>query len=181
MDLGDLGTDAARPLLSQEQIADRVGELAAQVDADYRDQNLLLVGVLRGAMMIMADFSRRLALPVEIDWMAISSFGSRSGTGGVVRIQKDLDTDITGRHVLVVEDILDSGLTLKWLLRNLRARGPASVELLTLLRKPEAVRNEVEVRYVGFDIPDEFVVGYGLDYEERYRNLTSIGVLAQPT
>lgn len=167
-------------LLSPEQIAKRVSELARQVGDDYRNQPLLLVGVLRGAMMIMADFSRELRLPVEIDWMAVSSYGSRSSSSGVVRIQKDLDTDITGRHVLVVEDILDSGLTLKWLVRNLRARGPASVELLTLLRKPEAVRNEVDVRYVGFDIPNEFVVGYGLDYQERYRNLTGIGVLAPP-
>ncbi len=180
MDLDDLETGSARMLLSAEQIAKRVRELAAQVGEDYRDQPLLLVGVLRGAMMIMADFSRELRLPVEIDWMAVSSFGSPSSSSGVVRIQKDLDTDISGRHVLVVEDILDSGLTLKWLVRHLRARGPASVELLTLLRKPEAVRNEVEARYVGFDIPDEFVVGYGLDYQERYRNLTSIGVLAPP-
>lgn len=180
MDLDDLEAGSARMLLSPEQIAKRVSELATQVGDDYRDQSLLLVGVLRGAMMIMADFSRELRLPVEIDWMAVSSYGSRSSSSGVVRIQKDLDTDITGRHVLVVEDILDSGLTLKWLVRNLRARGPASVELLTLLRKPEAVRNEVDVRYVGFDIPNEFVVGYGLDYQERYRNLTGIGVLAPP-
>lgn len=180
MDLADLEPGSARILLSADQIAKRVAELAAQVGDDYRDQPLLLVGVLRGAMMIMADFARELPLPVEIDWMAVSSFGSAGGSSGVVRIQKDLDTDISGRHVLVVEDILDSGLTLKWLVRNLRARGPASVELLTLLRKPEAVRNEVDVRYVGFDILDEFVVGYGLDYQERYRNLTSIAVLAPP-
>lgn len=180
MDLDDLEPGRAALLLSADQIASRVAELARQVDADYQGRPPLLVGVLRGAMMIMADFSRELSLPVEIDWMAVSSFGSSGSSSGVVRIQKDLDTDIRGRHVLVVEDILDSGLTLKWLVRNLRARGPASVELLTLLRKPEAVRNEVEVRYVGFDIPDRFVVGYGLDHNERYRNLTGIGVLAPP-
>jgi hypoxanthine phosphoribosyltransferase len=128
--------------------------------------------------MLMADLSRALASPVEMDWMAVSSYGSGTKSSGVVRILKDLDRDITGRHVLVIEDILDSGLTLSWLLRNLRSRGPASVEVLTMLRKPDAVKVDVDVRYVGFDIPNEFVVGYGLDYAEKYRNLRVVGTLA---
>ena len=128
--------------------------------------------------MVMADLSRAMLRPVEMDWMAVSSYGSGTKSSGVVRILKDLDRDITGRHVLVVEDIIDSGLTLSWLLRNLRSRGPASVEVCTLLRKPEAAKVEVDVRYVGFDIPNEFVVGYGLDYAERYRNLPFVGTLA---
>jgi len=180
MEADDLRGELTRTLFTPEQIAHRVRELAKQVEADFDGAPLLLVGVLRGAMMIMADFSRELRLPVEIDWMAISSYGAGAASSGIVRIQKDLDTDITGRHVLVVEDVLDSGLTLKWLLRNLRARQPASVDLLTLLRKPEAVKNHVEARYVGFDIGDEFVVGYGMDHGQRYRNLQSIGVLVQP-
>ena len=126
----------------------------------------------------MADLSRALTLPVEMDWMAVSSYGSGTKSSGVVRIMKDLDRDITGRHVLVVEDVLDSGLTLSWLLRNLRSRGPASVEVLTVLRKPDAVKVAVDVKYVGFDIPNEFVVGYGLDYGEKYRNLRVVGTLA---
>jgi hypoxanthine phosphoribosyltransferase len=134
--------------------------------------------VLKGAVMLMADLSRAMASPVEMDWMAVSSYGSGTKSSGVVRILKDLDRDITGRHVLVVEDILDSGLTLSWLLRNLRSRGPASVEVLTMLRKPDAVKVDVDVRYVGFDIPNEFVVGYGLDYAEKYRNLRVVGTLA---
>lgn len=180
MDSADLGDELECVILTPEQIDRRVGELAAQVDADYEGAPLLLVGVLRGAMMIMADFARKVRLPVEIDWMAISSYGGGMSSSGVVRILKDLDTDITGRHVLLVEDVLDSGLTLRWLLRNLQARDPASLALLTFLRKPEAVRNEVEAKYVGFDIDDEFVVGYGMDFAQRYRNLTSIGVLKAP-
>ena len=128
--------------------------------------------------MVMADLSRALTLPVEMDWMAVSSYGSGTKSSGVVRIMKDLDRDIMGKHVLVVEDILDSGLTLSWLLRNLRSRGPASVEVLTLLRKPDALKVTVEPRYVGFDIPNEFVVGYGLDYAEKFRNLKVVGTLA---
>jgi hypoxanthine phosphoribosyltransferase len=139
---------------------------------------VLLVGVLKGAVMLMADLSRALSSPIEMDWMAVSSYGSGTKSSGVVRIMKDLDRDITGKHVLVVEDILDSGLTLSWLLRNLRSRGPASVEVLTMLRKPDAVKVAVDVKYIGYDIPNEFVVGYGLDYAEKYRNLKVVGTLA---
>jgi hypoxanthine phosphoribosyltransferase len=178
MDAEHLGTDLEKVLVSESELADKVRELAAAVDRDYDGQDLLLVGVLKGAVMLMADLSRAMASPVEMDWMAVSSYGSGTKSSGVVRILKDLDRDITGRHVLVVEDILDSGLTLSWLLRNLRSRGPASVEVLTMLRKPDAVKVDVDVRYVGFDIPNEFVVGYGLDYAEKYRNLRVVGTLA---
>lgn len=177
MDETASSADLERVLLSEEQIATRVRELAAQVDEDYAGQDLLLVGVLKGAMMIMADLSRELKTPVEIDWMAVSSYGSGVTSSGVVRILKDLDISIEGRHVLIVEDVLDSGLTLRWLARSLQARQPKSLKLLTLLRKPEAVENEVDVAYVGFDIGNEFVVGYGMDENERFRNLRSIGVL----
>ncbi|MPV38819.1 hypoxanthine phosphoribosyltransferase [Georgenia subflava] len=173
-----MGQDLEKVLLSQEQIEERLTELAAQIDADYAGKELLLVGVLRGAVMVMADLSRRLHLPVQMDWMAVSSYGSGTKSSGVVRILKDLDTDLHGRDVLIVEDIIDSGLTLSWLLANLRSRGPASVEIATLLRKPEAAKVAVDVRYVGFDIPPEFVVGYGLDYAERYRHLPFVGTLA---
>jgi hypoxanthine phosphoribosyltransferase len=136
------------------------------------------VGVLKGAVMVMADFARALHHPAEMDWMAVSSYGSGTRSSGVVRILKDLDQDISGRNVLIVEDIIDSGLTLSWLLSNLSSRGPASVEVLTLLRKPEAAKVDVPVRYTGFEIPNDFVVGYGLDYAERYRNLPFVGTLA---
>jgi hypoxanthine phosphoribosyltransferase len=178
MDASHLGADLEKVLVDEEALAAKVRELAAQVDADYAGKDLLLVGVLKGAVMLMADLSRALASPIEMDWMAVSSYGSGTKSSGVVRIMKDLDRDITGRHVLVVEDILDSGLTLSWLLRNLRSRGPASVEVLTMLRKPDAVKVAVDVKYVGFDIPNEFVVGYGLDYAEKYRNLRVVGTLA---
>jgi hypoxanthine phosphoribosyltransferase len=178
MDAEHLGTDLEKVLVSESELADKVRELAAAVDRDYAGQDLLLVGVLKGAVMLMADLSRAMDSSVEMDWMAVSSYGSGTKSSGVVRILKDLDRDITGRHVLVVEDILDSGLTLSWLLRNLRSRGPASVEVLTMLRKPDAVKVDVDVRYVGFDIPNEFVVGYGLDYAEKYRNLRVVGTLA---
>jgi hypoxanthine phosphoribosyltransferase len=174
----DLGDDLQRVLIDEDAIAAKVGELAAQIDRDYADRPLLMVGVLKGAVMIMADLARALTIPVEMDWMAVSSYGSGTKSSGVVRILKDLDRDITGRHVLVVEDVLDSGLTLSWLLRNLRLRGPASVEVCTFLRKPDAVKVEVPIRYLGFDIPNEFVVGYGLDYAQRYRNLRVVGTLA---
>ena len=141
-------------------------------------RDLLLVGVLKGAVMVMADLARRLHTPVEMDWMAVSSYGAGTSSSGVVRILKDLDADLTGRDVLIVEDIIDSGLTLSWLLSNLRTRGPASVEIATMLRKPEAAKVDVPVRYVGFDIPTEFVVGYGLDYADKYRNLPFVGTLA---
>ena len=178
MDAADMGADLERVLLTQEQLHGRLDEIAAQIDEDYAGQELLLVGVLKGAVMVMADLVRRLHLPVEMDWMAVSSYGSGTKSSGVVRILKDLDADLTGRHVLIVEDIIDSGLTLSWLLSNLRSRGPVSVEIATMLRKPDALKVDVPVKYVGFDIPTEFVVGYGLDYAERYRNLPFVGTLA---
>jgi hypoxanthine phosphoribosyltransferase len=173
-----MGDDLERVLLSEERLHQRLDEMAAQIDADYAGKDLLLVGVLKGAVMVMADLARRLHAPVEMDWMAVSSYGSGTKSSGVVRILKDLDADLTGRHVLIVEDIIDSGLTLSWLLSNLRSRGPATVEIATMLRKPEASKVEVDVRYVGFDIANEFVVGYGLDYAEKYRNLPFVGTLA---
>ncbi|WP_372593186.1 hypoxanthine phosphoribosyltransferase [Actinotalea sp.] len=178
MDAADMGDDLERVLLTEAQLQGRLDELAAQIDADYAGRDILLVGVLKGAVMVMADLARRLSSPVEMDWMAVSSYGAGTTSSGVVRILKDLDTDLTGRHVLIVEDIVDSGLTLSWLLSNLRSRGPATVEVAAMLRKPEAAKVEVGVRYVGFEIPTEFVVGYGLDYAEKYRNLPFVGTLA---
>jgi hypoxanthine phosphoribosyltransferase len=178
MDASHLGADLEKVLIDEAAIDAKIRELAALVDADYAGKDLLLVGVLKGAVMLMADLSRALSSPIEMDWMAVSSYGSGTKSSGVVRIMKDLDRDITGKHVLVVEDILDSGLTLSWLLRNLRSRGPASVEVLTMLRKPDAVKVAVDVKYIGYDIPNEFVVGYGLDYAEKYRNLRVVGTLA---
>jgi hypoxanthine phosphoribosyltransferase len=172
--------DIASVLISEEQLAAKVDELAAKVAADRPDNpesDLLLVGVLKGAIMFMTDFARALTVPTQLEFMAISSYGSGTSSSGVVRILKDLDRDIAGRDVLIVEDIIDSGLTLSWLQKNLASRRPASLEVVTLLRKPEAARVEVPVRYVGFDIPNEFVVGYGLDYAERYRDLPYIGTL----
>jgi len=174
----DVPDDLERVLLTQDQIRDRVAELAREVETAYTlDQPLLLVGVLKGAAMIMSDLARALSVDVQMDWMAVSSYGSGTTSSGVVRILKDLDADVLDRDVLVVEDIVDSGLTLSWLLSNLAARGPRSVKVLTLLRKPEALKVQVHVDFVGFDIPNEFVVGYGLDYAERYRNLSCIGTL----
>nr|WP_066585642.1 hypoxanthine phosphoribosyltransferase [Cellulomonas timonensis] len=178
MNPADMGDDLERVLLTEEQINTRLDELAQQIDADYAGKDVLVVGVLKGAVMVMADLVRRLHTSVEMDWMAVSSYGSGTKSSGVVRILKDLDTDLIGRHVLIVEDIIDSGLTLSWLLANLRSRGPESVEIATMLRKPDAAKVEVDVRYVGFDIPNEFVVGYGLDYSEKYRNLPFVGTLA---
>lgn len=165
-------------LITEEQIQHRTRELAGRIETDYEGRDLLLVGVLKGAVMVMADLARALDRHVEMDWMAISSYGSGTMSSGVVRILKDLDTDLTDRHVLVVEDIIDTGLTLSWLISNLKSRGPASVEVCTLLRKPDALQMSVDLKYVGFDIPNAFVVGYGLDYNERYRNLRCIGTLA---
>ncbi len=178
MDESHVEGDLVNILFTEDQIQARLGELAAQIEKDYAGQDILLVGVLRGAVMVMADLARHFGRHVEMDWMAISSYGSGTKSSGVVRILKDLDTDITNRHVLVVEDIIDTGLTLSWLVSNLTSRGPASVEICTLLRKPEALQMSVDVKYVGYDIPNEFVVGYGLDYAERYRNLRSIATLA---
>lgn len=171
-------TDFSKILFEESVLLERIAEMAKDVECDYEGRDLLLVGVLKGATILLSDFSRALGRHINIEWMAVSSYGSGTKSSGVVRILKDLDIDITGRHVLVVEDILDSGLTLSWLLGNLRSRGAASVEVLTLLRKPEAAKVHIEPKYVGFDIPNEFVVGYGLDYAERYRNLREIAVLA---
>ncbi len=178
MDAEHVAGDLINVLFTEEQIQQRLHELAAEVQEDYAGKELLLVGVLKGAIMVMADLSRHFDRHVSMDWMAVSSYGSGTKSSGVVRIMKDLDTDINGRHVLIVEDIIDTGLTLSWLVANLRSRGPASVEICTLLRKPDALQMSVDVKYVGYDIPDEFVVGYGLDYAERYRNLRCIGTLA---
>jgi hypoxanthine phosphoribosyltransferase len=178
MHASDVADDLVEVLFTEAQIQDRVKELAAEIERDYQGKDLVLVGVLRGAVMIMADLARALGSHVEMDWMAVSSYGSGTKSSGVVRILKDLDADITGRHVLIVDEIIDTGLTLSWLTSNLGSRGPASVEIATLLRKPEALQMPVEVKYVGWDIPNEFVVGYGLDYRERYRNLRDIGTLA---
>ena len=171
------GPDIDHVLLSEQQIQDKISELAAQVAVDYAGREVLLVGVLKGAVLFMSDFARTLQLPTQMEFMAVSSYGSSTSSSGVVRILKDLDRDIADKHVLVLEDIIDSGLTLSWLLKNLGSRRPASLEVCTLLRKPDAVQVEVPVRYVGFDIPNEFVVGYGLDYAERYRDLPYIGTL----
>ena len=172
---GDIDT----VLVTEQQIRERTAELAAKVGSDYPEvaSDLLLVGVLKGAVMFMTDLARALPIPVQLEFMAVSSYGSATSSSGVVRILKDLDRDIAGRQVLIVEDIIDSGLTLSWLLKNLASRNPASLEVCTLLRKPDAVKVDVPVRYVGFDIPNEFVVGYGLDYAERYRDLPYIGTL----
>ncbi|MGI8881317.1 MAG: hypoxanthine phosphoribosyltransferase [Jatrophihabitans sp.] len=172
-----MDADIESVIISAEQIHDRIGEVAVQIDSDYEGREILLVGVLKGAAMFMSDLARALEQPSTMEFMAVSSYGSAHTSSGVVRILKDLDRDIAGKHVLVVEDIIDSGLTLSWLLKNLKSREPASMEIVTLLRKPEAAKVQVEVKYTGFDIPNEFVVGYGLDYAERYRDLPYVGVL----
>ena len=170
--------DLTRVLVTEEELATRISELAAEIDRDYAGKELLLVGVLNGAVMVMADLSRALTIHCRMDWMAVSSYGSGTQSSGVVRILKDLSTDVAWHDVLLVEDIIDTGLTLSYLVSNLRSRGPSSLRVLTVFRKPEAARNPVDVAYVGFDIPNEFVVGYGLDYDGRYRNLTSVGALS---
>lgn len=179
MDLAAVGTDVERVIATEEELKSKVAELAALVEKDYEGRDLLLVGVLKGAIMAMADLTRAMQRHVEMDWMAVSSYGSGTKSSGVVRILKDLDSDITGRNVLIVEDIVDTGLTLSWLKTNLLSRGAASVEILAILRKPESAKIDVSVRYVGFDIPKDFVVGYGLDFNEKYRNLSFVGVLAK--
>src|SRR4051812_18021048 len=173
----DVPPEIEKVLISEEEIQAKVTELAAEIDRDYAGREVLLVGVLKGAVMIMADLARALRTPVSMEFMAVSSYGSSTSSSGVVRILKDLDREVEGKHVLVVEDIIDSGLTLSWLLRNISSRNPASVEVCALLRKPEAAKMKVKVRYIGFDIPSEFVVGYGLDYAERYRDLPFVGLL----
>ena len=178
MDLEKVSGEITKILVTAEQIESKVAELAAEVDRRYVGKDLLLIGVLKGAVMFMADLSRAMQIPVQMDWMAVSSYGSGTQSSGVVRILKDLDADVLGRHVLIVEDIVDSGLTLSWLASNLKARGAASVEIVAFLRKPDAAKVEVDVAMVGFEIPNEFVVGYGLDYAERYRTLKGIAVLS---
>jgi hypoxanthine phosphoribosyltransferase len=178
VDETDMRADLEKVLIPEEELQAKIRELAAQIDADYTGRDILLVGVLKGAVMVMADLARALRSPVSMDWMAVSSYGSGTQSSGVVRILKDLDADIMDRHVLIVEDIIDSGLTLHWLMSNLESRGPASLEVCALLRKPDAAKIEVDVKYLGFDIPNEFVIGYGLDYAERYRNLPFVGTLA---
>jgi hypoxanthine phosphoribosyltransferase len=167
----DTNPDLGELVVSEDELASRIADLGKAITADYAGRPPLLVGVLKGAFMFMADLARSIDLPVEFDFMAVASYGSATRTSGVVRIVKDLDLDLTDRHVLVVEDIVDSGLTLSWLMKYLQSRSPASLEVVALFRKPDAVKVQVPVRYVGFDIPSEFVVGYGLDAGERYRNL----------
>ena len=178
MDESHVQGDLVDILFTEEQIHARLRELAAEIEKDYVGKDILLVGVLRGAVMVMADLARSFARHVEMDWMAISSYGSGTKSSGVVRILKDLDTDISGRDVIIVDEIIDTGLTLSWLTSNLGSRDPASVEICTLLRKPDAAQQQLDVKYVGWDIPNDFVVGYGLDYRQKYRNLRDIGTLA---
>lgn len=178
MNLDKVQDQITKVLVTEEQIKAKVAELAAAIDAKYAGKEVMLVGVLKGAVMFMADLSRALQIPVTMEWMALSSYGSGTVSSGVVRILKDLDTEVHGKHIVIVEDIIDSGLTLSWLASNLEARGAASVEVCALLRKPAAAKVEVAVTLVGFDIPNEFVVGYGLDYNEQYRTLTSVAVLS---
>lgn len=171
--------DAQRVLISEKEIASRIKELGGQISRDYGDNKLLVVGILKGAVIFMADLVRQLTVPVELDFMAVSSYGKASKSSGVVRILKDLEHNIEGSHVLIVEDIVDTGLTLKYLKENLETRGPASLKICTLLDKPSRRKVEVKVDYNGFTIPDEFVVGYGLDYREKYRNEKDILILKQ--
>ena len=173
----ELSAAVSEILIDEETLHSRIVELGAQISDDYRGEDLLLIGVLKGAIFFMADLMRSIDIPCEVDFMAISSYGAGIDSSGVVRILKDLDVSIEGRNVLVVEDIIDSGLTLSYLLRNLEARDPASLEVCALLTKPERRENDVACRYVGFEIPNRFVIGYGLDFAERYRNLPFVGVL----
>jgi hypoxanthine phosphoribosyltransferase len=172
-----LDADIEEVVVSAEQIKSRITELAKEIDDTYEGRQPVLVGVLKGAAMFMSDLARAMERPSTMEFMAVSSYGSGTQRSGVVRILKDLDSDIAGQDVLIVEDIIDSGLTLSWLLKNLSARNPSSISIVTLLRKPDAVKVDIDVNYVGFDIPNEFVVGYGLDYAERYRDLPYIGRL----
>ena len=179
MEFSDVESDLQDILFTEDDIHAKIAELARRIEVDYAGEKLLLVGVLRGAVMVMADLARELKLPgIEMDWMAVSSYGAGTQSSGVVRILKDLDSDLEGRKVLIVEDIIDSGLTLSWLRANLESRGAESVEICALLRKPEAAKVDVDVKYAGFEIPNAFVVGYGLDFAEKYRNLRGIAVLA---
>ncbi|HEX6955901.1 MAG TPA: hypoxanthine phosphoribosyltransferase [Agromyces sp.] len=178
MDSREIEPDLTEVLVTEQQIREKLAELSRRIEADYAGRDLLLVGVLKGAVMVMADLARELRSHVTMDWMAVSSYGAGTQSSGVVKILKDLDSDLSGRDVLIVEDIIDSGLTLSWLLGNLRSRGAASIEVCALLRKPDAAKVEVDVKYLGFDIPNQFVVGYGLDFAEKYRNLRDVAILA---
>jgi hypoxanthine phosphoribosyltransferase len=180
VDAAQIRNELTSIVLTTEQIDTRIREIAAEIDKDYAssEKPVLMVGVLKGAVMVMADLARAVSIPVEFDFMAVSSYGSGTKSSGVVRIIKDLDIDLAGRDVLIVEDILDSGLTLSWLIKNLKSRHPNSVEVMTMMRKPDAIKVEVPAKYIGFDIPNEFVVGFGLDYAEKYRNLREVGILA---
>ncbi len=178
MDAADISQDLTHVLYTADEVQRRVEELAAEIDRDYEGREVLLIGVLNGAVMVMSDLSRAMKSHLTMDWMAISSYGSGTKSSGVVRILKDLTRDISDAHVLIVEDIIDTGLTLSYLVQNLQSRGPASVEVAAMFRKPEAITAPVDVKYVGFDIPNEFVIGYGLDYAGRYRNLRDVGTLA---
>ncbi|EEI26024.1 hypoxanthine phosphoribosyltransferase [Corynebacterium glucuronolyticum] len=173
------GDEVQKVLLSEEQLQTRIQEMAGKVSQEYKDidDDLILVCVLKGAVYFLTDFSRKLSIPSQMEFMAVSSYGNSTSSSGVVRILKDLDREIENRHVLIVEDIIDSGLTLSWLVRNLKSRHPASLNVITLLRKPEAQKAKVELLDVGFEIPDEFVIGYGLDFAERYRDLPYVGTL----
>jgi len=178
MELSDVQADITKVLYTEQELQDRLAVLARQIEIDYEDKDLLLVAVLKGAVMVLSDLARELKFHAHMDFMAVSSYGASTQSSGVVRIVKDLDADIAGRHVLIVEDIIDSGLTLNWLIGNLKSRGPASIEVCAMLRKPDAVKELVDVKYLGFDIPNEFVVGYGLDFAEDYRNIRGVAVLA---
>ena len=175
--MAEINPDIAEILITEDEIQTKVAELGKRISDDYRDRDLLLVGVLKGAFVMMADIARALSIPAEFDFMAVSSYGSSTKTSGVVRILKDLDLDIRGRNVLIIEDIVDSGLTLSYLMRNLRGREPASLEVCALMTKPEVQEVQLDLRYHGFAIPPTFVVGYGLDYRQRYRNLPYVGTL----
>jgi hypoxanthine phosphoribosyltransferase len=168
-------------LVQADELQHRIGEMAEEVSRDYEGKDLLLIGVLKGAVFFLADLMRRLDIPCEVDFMAVASYGSSTDSSGVVRILKDLDAPLENRHVLIVEDIVDSGLTLQYLMRTLEARGPASLEVCALLTKPERRKVEMPARYVGFEIPDKFAIGYGLDYAERYRNLPYVAALTGVT
>ena len=174
----ELESAVGEVLVDTEALGARIAELGAEISADYEGRDLLLIGVLKGAVFFMADLMRKLTIPCEVDFMAISSYGASTDSSGVVRILKDLDINIEGRHVLVVEDIIDSGLTLSYLMRNLESREPATLEVCALLTKPDRREMEVPVRYIGFEIPNRFVIGYGLDFGERYRNLPYVAVLS---
>jgi hypoxanthine phosphoribosyltransferase len=178
MESSDVTSDLTRVLVTEQEIRDKLAELARRIEVDYADDRPLLVGVLKGAVMVMADLARELRIHIDMDWMAVSSYGAGTQSSGVVRILKDLDSDLHGRRVLIAEDIIDSGLTLSWLKTNLESRGAKDVQICALLRKPDAAKIDVHVEYLGFDIPNEFVVGYGLDFAESYRNLRDVAILA---